>query len=155
MAMASAGAREQAGSQDAPPISGAAIVGLVRHVEVALAELELSVSQYRLLIYLSVAPSIPSDLANRLEVRRPTITALADGLVERGLVSREPDEQDRRRVRHLLTDAGRDTLRRASELVDERLRRVADHLDDDDAATALHGLELWTAALGRHWRAST
>ena len=70
------------------------------------ASVDLSVSQYRLLVFLSDGPSQASALAERLIVSRPSVTALADGLVERGLVTRGGAEGDRRQVLHVLTDEG-------------------------------------------------
>jgi DNA-binding MarR family transcriptional regulator len=44
------------------------------------------------------APLSPSDLADRTSVGRDKISRIVDQLVDSGLVSRRPDEDDRRRV---------------------------------------------------------
>src|SRR5215468_7201160 len=54
-------------------------------------------------------------LAEKLAVRRPTLTAIADGLVAAGYVARESEPGDRRVVRLHVTEAGREALRRADE----------------------------------------
>jgi DNA-binding MarR family transcriptional regulator len=68
---------------------------------------ELSLSQYRVLGLLSTGDERASQLASRLAVAKPTLTTLVDSLVERGYVSRETPEGDRRAVRLSITPAGR------------------------------------------------
>jgi long-chain acyl-CoA synthetase len=92
--------------------------------------------------------ALSSDLAERLAVRPPTVTAVVDGLVARGLVERRTVEGDRRRVDHVLTDQGRRVLARADAAVDARLCEIAAHLDSPaDTEQALAGLALWRRAL--------
>ncbi|MGD8416245.1 MAG: MarR family transcriptional regulator [Pseudomonadales bacterium] len=89
-------------------------------------------------------PVSPSWLAERIGVRRPTITGLLDGLDRQGFVARTFDEQDRRRVSVALTAQGRRFIRgllpgqfeRMAEVVRvlepeerQRLRRILDKLE--------------------------
>ena len=115
--------------------------------ERALGDLGLSLPQYRVLSLLSDGSAAATALADHLAVRRPNVTAIVDGLVERGLVERLTDPADRRRVRHSLTTAGRATLATADEAVDARLVAIADHLPPAQAAKAAKGLALWASAL--------
>ncbi len=118
-----------------------------------MAENELSLPQYRVLNLLAQGIALPSSMADSLDVRRPSITAVVDGLVARGLVVREPDENDRRRVTHCITEAGCQALDTAENLVDLRLRAILGALDDEEAAaTAADGLARWGPALIA-WRA--
>ncbi len=48
-----------------------------------------------------------SEIAAHAMVPAPTLTKIVDRLVERGLVYRRPDDEDRRRVLVLLADRGR------------------------------------------------
>jgi long-chain acyl-CoA synthetase len=130
-----------------PHAAGRAAARLARQLDLALAELELSLPQYRLLVYLTLGETKPSDLAPRLGVTRPSVTALVDGLVARGLVERQPDEDDRRRVRHRVTVAGRQALHAADRAVESRLADLASHLSASDARRALAGLALWNDAV--------
>jgi long-chain acyl-CoA synthetase len=91
----------------------------------ALATVDLTLSQYRILIILGEGKEAASSLADKLAVSRPSITAVVDGLVARGLVERHADLGDRRRVSHDITAAGLDTLERADSAVDERLAEIA------------------------------
>ncbi len=51
------------------------------------------------------------------------MTSMIDGLVERGLVERQPHPTDRRQVRLLLTTEGRHTLERYHQITHDRLAR--------------------------------
>ncbi|HMK63758.1 MAG TPA: MarR family transcriptional regulator [Acidimicrobiales bacterium] len=128
---------------DAP---GRAAAWLGKQVELALAELDLTPPQYRVLGVLGEGASMPSALAERLAVRRPTITAVVEGLAARGLVERAPHDEDRRSVTHALTDKGEHLLREADDAVDARLRTIAGY-GPQPADAMLQALELWRVAI--------
>jgi long-chain acyl-CoA synthetase len=130
-----------------PQSPGRVAARLAKVVERALTDLDLSLAQYRLLGNLSDGPSQASTLAERLIVSRPSITALADGLVERGLVTRQGSDGDRRRVMHVLTDAGRTTLDDADAAIEQRLLTIATELSEPDGRRAFRGLDVWGRAL--------
>ena len=132
---------------------GRAAAWLAKQIELALAEVDLSLPQYRILGMLGEGASMPSALAERLAVRRPTITAVVDGLVARGLVERTPGGGDRRSVTHTLTVKGKRLVAKADAAVDGRLVAIADSLDDPGAARqALDSLELWRRAMRAYHR---
>jgi long-chain acyl-CoA synthetase len=135
-----------AATHQLPPVARTA-ARLSKQVELALGDVELSLSQYRALAFLSRGTLSPSMLAGRLAVTRPTITALIDGLVQRGLVERRSDPDDGRRAQHQLTTAGGGALARADGAVGERLGRLLDHLPEGDRAAAVEGLLLWSTAI--------
>jgi long-chain acyl-CoA synthetase len=130
-----------------PYSPGRVAARLAKVVERALDEIDLSLAQYRLLGNLADGPSQASTLAERLIVSRPSVTALVDGLVERGLVTRMGSEGDRRRVMHVLTTAGRKVLTGADHAIEARLEKVAGELSDPDRARAFKGLDSWGRAL--------
>ena len=113
---------------------------LSRIVEHALGHDDLSLPQYRLLAFLSQGDWAASALADRLDVSRPSVTGLVDGLVKRGLVERRPGVDDRRRVDHLLTAEGKRVLRAADDHADAALRDVFRDLEPDVAADAHRSL---------------
>ena len=131
------------------PYAGAGRIAarLAKQVERALADVDLSLPQYRLLSNLSEGPSQASTLAERLIVSRPSVTALADGLVERGLVTREHGPDDRRRVIHVLTEDGLKVVTAADEAIDRRLAGLAERLPDVESRRAFSGLRSWEKAL--------
>ncbi len=120
---------------------------LAKSVEIALHSVELSPSQYRLLMFLADAPSAATALADRLDVTRPSLTALVDGLVARGYVERLPDPDDRRRVSHQISSAGRQAVRRADKAIQDRLTQLASRLPSEQQHEANAGLEHWLGAI--------
>ncbi len=136
---------------ESSPRPGRTAARLARQVELALVEVDLSLPQYRILILLDEGKVAASALADRLAVSRPSVTAVVDGLVTRGLVERHHDPADRRRVGHDLTAEGRRLLKKGDESVDRRLSDIASILaGTSDKATegdAFNGLECWRSAL--------
>jgi len=131
----------------APGTYGRAAAWLSKRVEMALTTVDLTLPQYRVLGILAEGAAAASGLADRLAVRRPSITALVDGLVARGLVDRRQENIDRRRVELRLTDDGARILAEADRAVDDYLMAIAGHLSGTEEATALRSLELWGRAL--------
>jgi long-chain acyl-CoA synthetase len=123
------------------------VARLAKQVERALSEVDLSLAQYRLLGNLSDGPSLASTLAERLIVSRPSVTALADGLVERGLVARSAREGDRRQVLHVLTPEGKKVVASADAAIERRLESLADHISEGERVRGFRGLECWGKAL--------
>ena len=128
-------------------LPGRAAARLARVVDRALADVDLTMPQYRLLVFLSDGQVAASALADWLSVSRPAITTLVDGLVSRGLVSRTSVAGDRRRVDHALTPEGVAALERADAAVEAALESLADHLPIGKRRRAVEGLELWGHAL--------
>lgn len=137
-----------------PKESGLVIAWLARAVEHGLADVDLTLAQYRLLGLLEKQPAGASALADRLTVTRPSVTALVDGLVGHGYVDRGHDAEDRRRVNHVLTAAGRDVLHRADEAVQECLSELlSEHADPSLEQRAVAGLLAWQKVVDdRHAR---
>ena len=130
-----------------PAGAARALARLARQVERALEPLELSMPQYRVLSLLGDGSSASSALAGRLAVSPPSITAVVDGLVTRGLVERQADPGDRRRLTLLLTAGGRKLLRSAEVAVDARLGEIGAYLEDPaGAAAAIEALASWNHA---------
>jgi long-chain acyl-CoA synthetase len=110
--------------------NGRTIARLARQVELATAEVDLTLSQYRVLATLDVGCEAASKLADKLAVSRPSITGVVDGLVTRGLVQRSQAGPDRRRVQLDLTPAGRDILIAADAVIEQRLDRIDELIGD-------------------------
>lgn len=131
------------------PANPARVVArLGRVIELGLAQIDLTPSQYRILMFLADGAAQASMMADHLAVSRPSVTAVVDGLVGRGLVDRRHDEDDRRRVRHSITVEGRRLLDQADVALVATLGAVLDHAPDPDARhAALSGLAAWSGAL--------
>lgn len=122
------------------------LVRLARQVELAAATVDLTLPQYRILIILGEGKEAASALAEKLAVSRPSVTGVVDGLVARGLVERQHDATDRRRVGHELTAEGRRVLESADAEVERRLDDITAHRPEL-AAAAFAGLAPWRDAL--------
>src|SRR5450755_5118627 len=132
---------------DEPPERpGRVLARLARQVELALATVDLTLPQYRVLILLDGGQEAASALAEKLAVSRPSVTGVVDGLVARGLVERHHDRDDRRRVGHELTAGGRRLLETAEAEIERRLGGIA-ALSPVGAAAAFAGLDPWREAL--------
>ena len=85
-------------------------------------------SQFAVLSGLRRGPSTVSALAEREQIRPPSMTRTVDGLQQRGLVTRHAHPDDRRHVVVTLTDDGRAVLnearRRRTEWLNHRLARL-------------------------------
>jgi long-chain acyl-CoA synthetase len=124
-----------------------AAASLARLLEITLGDVGLSLPQYRLLGYLSRGSSAASPAARELSTSRPSVTALVDGVVAKGLVERLPDPGDRRKITLAMTSTGFAVLAEADTVISARLQYVASYLPDDGAEKALEGLGLWSQAL--------
>jgi len=87
------------------------------------------------------------ELAAAEQVRAPTMTRIARALEEEGLVEREPDPDDGRRVRLSATAKGKRVLWRGRERRIERLAELLGRLSAEDVATIRAAAELVEAAL--------
>lgn len=113
----------------------------------ALAEAELTLPQYRVLVFLAPRGRPATHVAALLGVTPSTVTSVVDGLVARGLVERAADDQDRRRVVLHLTDEGRRATAMGDRVVGAALDRLLARLEPAEAETALVGLELLNKAM--------
>jgi long-chain acyl-CoA synthetase len=118
-------------ASEPPRHPGRTIARLARQVELAASSLELTLSQYRVLGILGDGQEAASVLADKLAVSRPSVTGVVDGLVARGLVRRDHDGADRRRIGVGLTDEGRSVLAAADAEVQRRLIEIARYVEPE------------------------
>lgn len=109
---------------------------------------ELTMPQCRAVCFLAEGPARMSRIAEALEVSLPSATATIDRLVERGLVSRGEDPEDRRLVICELTGEGRRVI---SSLYDADLattRVLLSSLTYEELQVVLQALLLMRKAAG-------
>jgi DNA-binding MarR family transcriptional regulator len=103
---------------------------------------DLTLAQYRVLALVAAGDERSSLVAERLAVAKPTITAVVDGLVERGLLTREAVAGDRRSLRLVVTANGRKALAAAEDSMAAAIADVLEDARDRDAVIAgLHDLD--------------
>ncbi len=98
-----------------------------------LTDARLKLAQYRLLAMMADGADRASHLAGQLALTKPTVSATIDTLVERGLVTRESVDGDRRATRLTVTDAGHAALGLAEASMREQLDDLLARVDDPDA----------------------
>ncbi len=111
------------------------VARLARTLECAT---DLSLSQYRVLAAVDDGGERATHVAHALALAKPTVTAVVDGLVERGFLAREPVPSDRRSVRIGLTTAGHLALATAEVVMAAALEAAL----PADVFTALEGVQL-------------
>jgi DNA-binding MarR family transcriptional regulator len=108
----------------------------------ALAELDLSMSQVRILFLVEATPHAPAlhELAAQLGLSMAATGRAADALVRIGLVDRHEDQTDRRVKRITLTQAGQDLVGRLSAAHRDDLRRFAELLGEAERTRLVEAL---------------
>ena len=116
---------------------------LLKHVQLRFFELgaaalePLGITGREAAVLAAIADSYPvsqGEIARAMNVDRTTMVALIDDLQGKGLVRRRQDPDDRRKNAVELTDAGRDTARRAAGAVERAERDFLGPLSTADAA---------------------
>src|SRR5262245_58036130 len=122
--------------------AGRALALAARSLERAAGAVDLTLAQYRVLALIAAGDERSSLLADRLAVAKPTITAVVDGLVERGLIERGAVQGDRRSIRLSLTKPGVSALRAAEREMANALETIFDYTRSrDELLVALGDLD--------------
>lgn len=105
--------------------------------------LDMTIPQIKTLVLLErVGPLRMGNIAIYLGRALSATTTVMDRLVEKGLVDRVSDPNDRRVVICKLTDSGELAIKRFWQIGRERLDLLADLLDEEQLGTVVKGLEL-------------
>lgn len=131
------------------------VLRLGKRIEMVLAEHGLTPNQYRALGFIAEGDPNLAEMSDRLVMKRPNLTALLDGLVERGLIEKRRRSDDRRRVELVLSKAGAELFAAASEDAERALAMLAS-LDGRDPERRLRALSSWGPAVeeaARRYRA--
>ncbi|NES98013.1 MAG: MarR family transcriptional regulator [Desertifilum sp. SIO1I2] len=103
----------------------------------------LSLSQLRVLNYLKRYPQVSlTDVSEYLDVTRATMSATIERLVQRGLVERTEDPQERRRVILSLTPTGEQQLQQVLQRTRNQVAQKLDNFSDEQLQQLLQGLWL-------------
>ena len=90
----------------------------------------------------------PTALSAALQFSQATITSICDRLEVAGLVVRTRGEQDKRRIKLTVTDAGQTAIDRAPDLLQQKFQEVFPTLPLWEQALVLAGLERLCNVLG-------
>jgi len=89
-------------------------------------------------------PVKAAKLSELLEVSRPAITRILNGLENRGYITRHIDKADRRSINIALTDTGRRALDAANQRISATADRLVSSLGDEDAEKLIQLLDRLT-----------
>ncbi|MFI0937622.1 MarR family winged helix-turn-helix transcriptional regulator [Streptomyces sp. NPDC021020] len=122
----------------------AALGPLVRRLRQFKPSDELTLSQTSALVRLDrEGPATASELATAEGIRPQSMATIVARLYERGLVTREPDPRDGRRIVVTVSEAGRAGLRGSRQEKGRRLTRaITDELTPEEQATLAAALPL-------------
>jgi DNA-binding MarR family transcriptional regulator len=113
--------------------------GASRVVEVVARNRRMRPTEVHALVTISAAEqaggqATPGDLAQALRLTTGAITGLVDRLVRSGHVRREPDVADRRRVRLVCRDPGREVAAELLSTLADQADRVVSRLSPEELA---------------------
>lgn len=113
--------------------------------------IDLSMGQLRTLMALATLQAVNiSTLAETLEVSKPTASTLVDQLVQRGLVERTEDTEDRRRTLVALSTAGSEMMAQLRQYgPPERMAQWLEAMNPDDLAALTRGTQALAAIVER------
>lgn len=116
-------------------------------------ELELTMTQMRVLGLLACQPRRMSEIAAAVGSSVQAAAGLIDRLVDRGLVAREHDTVDRRVVYCRLTANGRTEIERFYRIGQTRMELLVDVLADDELEHVVHAMRILAEAALRRQQA--
>lgn len=109
---------------------------------------ELTASQLLLLQYVAQqGQALPSAIARAIELKQATITVLLNQLEDSGLITRERDTEDRRRIWVRLTPGGHKVLEQSPDLLQSRFEHGFEQLEDWEQSMIITTLERIAALL--------
>ena len=110
---------------------------------------EVSLQQYRALVVLaSRGPQRPADLAEALGIEPSTVTRLCDRLVEKRLISRRRETDDRRVVRLDLTKRGGRLIDAVTDRRRQEIAHILAAVSTRQRVALVHAFEAFGAAAG-------
>ena len=103
----------------------------------------LSIPQFRSLGFVQRNPDASlSDLADHLGLTLPSVSKLVDGLVKKGLISRQESTTDRRRLTLVLTQSGESIINSARAIAQVNIAKILSNLSTEELSTIYQALEL-------------
>lgn len=110
----------------------------------------LSMTHFQVLAHLDRSGSVPmGSIADALGVSLSNTTGIVSRMEERGVVEREHDEGDRRRVIVRMTDAGRDVMHELGDLRRHHLTSIVEALPPESQENLLRAIRDVRAAIAR------
>ncbi|BAU67363.1 Transcriptional Regulator, MarR family [Stanieria sp. NIES-3757] len=120
-----------------------AIMQFIRTEMRSQREPSLSVPQFRVLVFLARhSDSSLSEVAEHLGITRATASTMIDRLVQRGLVARQEDPQQRRQIMLRLTPIGSDRLEEMRAITRNQIANLLEELSLEELTNISVGLTI-------------
>ncbi len=116
------------------------VVSLYREFEQVARRGDMSMAQYRTLLYLLGGSRRAGELAAANAVTKPTVSSMINGLRQHGWVADAVDEGDGRVTRVELTPAGRERLAAFEGELAERMEELLPGVNLEEVRTVFGGL---------------
>jgi DNA-binding MarR family transcriptional regulator len=115
---------------------------------VCVEELGVTASQGYILLALPETGSVTmNDLSVRMKLANSTMTRMVDQLIQKRMITREPDPEDRRIVRVRLTEQGQDIKIRLKKTMQDLFSQVLEDIPDGEREQIIHSLETLTQSI--------
>jgi DNA-binding MarR family transcriptional regulator len=106
-----------------------------------------SVPEFRSLAFLNRTPGASlGELAEHIGIEAPTASKLVETLVQRGLVKRQEDPRDRRRMSLTILPKGKKSIDEATEQTRQFMVQRLAHLSEDERKQVLSAMSLLKGA---------
>lgn len=118
-------------------LSVRAIIVFYREFERVTRDADISIGQYRTLLYLKGGAKRAGEIAAAGAVKKPTISAMLANLRDKGWIADEADPADGRAVSVALTPAGRARIDALEETLADRMSAIVPPAELADLLAAL------------------
>jgi MarR family transcriptional regulator, organic hydroperoxide resistance regulator len=112
---------------------------------IALKDMHLSMGIYHLLVLQVLADKgdlAVNDVGQKLAISKSQMTFATNHLVELGLITRQMDDEDRRKIRINLTLRGRWVMEELTKNIQREMTRLLNDLSDEDIIQLESGLQI-------------
>jgi len=112
---------------------------------IALKDMHLSMGMYHLLVLQVLADEgdqTVNDVGQKLAISKSQMTFATNRLIDLGLINRQPDDEDRRKIRIGLTLRGRWVTEELTKNIRKEISRLLHDLSDEDINELGSGLQI-------------
>ena len=110
---------------------------------IALKDMHLSMGMYHLLVLQVLADEgdqTVNDVGQKLAISKSQMTFATNRLIDMGFINRQPDDEDRRKIRIGLTLRGRWVIEELTKNIQKEMTRLLNDLSDEDIIALESGL---------------
>jgi MarR family transcriptional regulator, organic hydroperoxide resistance regulator len=110
---------------------------------IALKGMQIRMGMYHLLVLQLLADEgdqAVNDMGQKLAISKSQMTFATNRLIDLGLINRQPDDEDRRKIRINLTLRGRWVMEELTKNIQKEMNRLLNDLTDEDIIHLESGL---------------